>query len=345
MKTRKEVMKEFLEAKAKDAVVAETTVKSDENLKARFFKAFASKDTSALKALQPEIVEEYKSLADGQNVTNAGDGGYLVPVEIYQQIQKKLDYISPIRQYATVVNVGAKTKFNIANGKPQVYWVAEGGAITRKKATFAQKEIDLHKVAGLGGLSWESMNDTVSTPALQDYLVETFAEAIAEAENEAFVNGNGSGKPFGFTNADITPAYTGTTTALTAEDLVKLKYGLNPAYRNNAIFMANSATMAKIVGMTDTTGRPIYVSGLAEGEADRVLGRPAVEVPELADDVIYFAYMKDYIIGVNGSLRIDYGTTGDDFETDKVSVRVIDRVGGRATMGNGFGKLTITSGK
>lgn len=340
MKTRKEIMKEFLDAKAKNTVVAETEVKSDANLKARFFKALASKDVQALKALQPEIVEEYKALTDGQNVTNNADGGYLVPVEVYSQIQDKLKYLSPIRQYANVVNVGAKTKINIADGKPVAYWVAEGGEITRSKATFAQKEIELHKIAGLGGLTYEAMNDTVSVPDLQNYLVDCFAEAIAEAENVAFVNGDGSGKPFGFTSADITPTEV-TATKMSYKALVDLKFAVATPYRANNIFMMNSKTLASLVGLTDEQGRPIYVPAMTENEPDRVLGRPVVEVTELPDNVVYFAYMKDYFIGTAGSLRIDYGTTGDDFETDKISVRVIDRVAGRPIRGDGFAKLTI----
>lgn len=340
MKTRKEIMKEFLDAKAKNTVVAETSVKSDANLKARFFKALAGKDVQALKELQPEIIAEYKALSDGQNVTNNADGGYLVPVEVYSQIQDKLKYLSPIRQYANVVNVGAKTKINIADGKPVAYWVAEGGKITQSKATFAQKEIELHKVAGLGNLTYEAMNDTVSVPELQTYLVNCFAEAIAEAENAAFVNGDGSGKPYGFTSNDIEPKAV-TAGKLDYQALVDLKFAVTAPYRANNVFLMNGNTLAKLVGLTDKQGRPLYVPAMTENEPDMLLGRPVIEVSELADDVIYFNYMKDYFIGVAGSLRIDYGTTGDDFETDRISVRVIDRVAGRPIMGEGFAKLTI----
>lgn len=340
MKTRKEIMKEFLEAKAKGVVINESKVKSDEKLKQRFFKALAEKDVQALKALQPEIKEEYKALTDGQNVTNDTDGGYLVPVEVYQQIQDKLTYLSPIRQYANVVNMGAKLKVNLADGKPTAYWVAEGGTITQSKATFKQKELVLHKVAGLGNLTYEAMNDTVSTPDLQTYLVNCFAEAIAETENEAFVNGDGSNKPYGFTSSDITVTEI-TADTLDYKALADLKFAVTAPYRANNIFMMNSKMLASLVGLTDEQGRPIFVPAVSENEPDRVLGRPVVEVPELADNVIYFAHMQDYIIGTAGSLRIDYGTTGDDFQTDKISVRVIDRVAGRPIMGDGFAKLTI----
>ena len=341
MKTRQEIMKEFLEAKAKNAVATETEIKSDAKLKQRFFSALANKDVQALKELQPEIKEEYKALSDGQNVTNDADGGFLVPVEIYSQIQDKLRYISPIRQYANVINVGAKTKFTLADGKPTAYWVAEGNTITQSKATFKMKDLELHKVAGLGNLTYEAMNDTVSTPALQTYLVDCFAEAIADAENAAFVNGDGSGKPYGFTSNDITPA-TVTAENLDYKAIVDLKFAVTAPYRANNIFLMNGKTLAKLVGLKDGNGRPLYVPALTDAEPDRLLGRPVVEVAELADDVIYFNYMKDYVIGTAGSLRIDYGTTGNDFESDKISVRVIDRVAGRPLMSDGFAKLVIT---
>jgi len=349
MKTRKQIMKEFLDAKAKSVVVtADPQVdakKEAENarveLNAKFFQAVANKDTQALRAMQADIKEEYKALGDGQNVTTDADGGFLVPIDVSNQIIDRLKYLSPIRQYATVLNLGAKTKINIADGKPTAYWVDEGEIITRSKATFSQKELTLEKVAGLGGMSYEALNDTVSTPDLQTYVVNAFAEAISDKEIEAFVNGDGTKKPWGFRSSDITPVAK-TSATLDFKALVSLKYGLKKSYRDRGVFVAGSGAIESLVGLEDSQGRPIFVSGLQENESDVLLGRPVVEVNEIPANEVWYVYLPDYIIGEGGALRVDFGTTGDDFETDKISVRVIHRVAGRPTLSDGFAKLTLS---
>lgn len=320
----------------------EAKAKADKELNARFFKAIADQDKSELRKISNEVESQYKALTDGENVTNNADGGYLVPITVSGQIIDALKTLSPIRQYATVMNLGAKTKVNIGGTKPQGYWVAEGDTITRSKATFNQKDLTLHKVAGLGGLTYEAINDTVSTPDLQSYLVNSFADAIAEQEVGAFVNGDGSGKPYGFRSADITPTAK-TASDVTFASLVTLKYALPQAYRDGAVFLMNSTNLAKLVGLSDDNHRPIFVEGLAQGESSTLLGRPVVEVSEVPNNEIWFAYLKDYIIGDGEAVRVDFGTEGDDFKTDKISVRVIHRVAGRPTLANGFAKLTLTS--
>lgn len=344
MKTRKELMKEFLEAKAKSATPAVDPAegqKSDKQLVAKFFDAIAKQDKSALRALQSDIEAEYKALADGQNVTNDADGGYLVPVEVRGQIIERLKYISPIRQYATVLNLGAKTKINLADGKPVAYWVGEGEEIDRSKVTFGQKTLELNKVAGLGGLTYESLADTVSTPDLQTYVVNAFADAIAEKELDAFVNGDGDEKPYGIRSGDVTPKSV-TATDVDYSSLVKLKFSVAKPYRANGAFLMSSRNVGALVGMKDTTGRPIFTAGITEDEGDVLLGRPIIEAEEVPDNEVWFVHMPDYIIGEGGAIRVDFGTTGDDFETDKISVRVIHRVAGRPTIADGFAKLTLT---
>lgn len=347
MKTRKQIMKEFLDAKAKSAVPAPAdnadaeAQKAKTALNAKFFEAIANKDVAALRAMQEEIKEEYKALTDGQNVTNNADGGYLVPVDVSNQIIDALKYLSPIRQYATVLNLGAKTKVNIADGKPVAYWVDEGEEIDRSKATFKQKELTLEKVAGLGGLTYEAINDTVSTPDLQTYVVNAFAEAIAEKEVDAFVNGDGNKKPFGFRSGDITPVVKNATNVSYAS-LVSLKYALKKAYRERGVFLAGAGAIESLVGLEDDHGRPLFIPAMTEGEGDQVLGRPVVEVNEIPANEVWYAYLGDYIIGDGGALRVDFGTTGDDFETDKISVRVIHRVAGRPTISDGFAKLVLS---
>lgn len=326
-----------------DDAKSSETVKAEKALSAKFFKAVADKDAVALREVSTEAREQYKALTDGQNITNDADGGYLVPVTVSNQIIDELKYISPIRQFATVLNLGAKTKINIGGTKPVGYWVAEGEAIPRSKVTFTQKDLTLHKIAGLGGLTYEAINDTVSSPDLQAYLVSQFANAIAVKEIGAFVNGDGVGKPFGFRSADITPKAV-TATDISYSSLVALKFGLTKVYRDGGVFMMNGTNLQKVVSLKDDNGRPLYMDNMkTEGGYETLLARPVVEVNEIPNNEVWYVTLKDYIIGDGSAVRVDIGTEGDDFKTDKISVRVIHRVAGRPTLSEGFAKLTLSS--
>lgn len=351
-KTKAEIVKEFLNEKAKATIPVEmnsTAKQENKELNQKFFKALATGSKTELRALQDEIASGYsKDAGDKQQVAVNADGGMLVPVDISLAIIDKLKYLSPIRQYARVIKVGAKSKFTIADKKPTANWVNEAEALTVSKATFSQKDFVLNKVGGLGKFTYEALNDTASTPDLQNYVVSQFAEAIAEVQNNAFVNGDGSKKPFGFRSSDITPKeVTQTGANLKYNDLVSLKYALAKPYRDTGVFMANGNTIAKLVGMTDTTGRPLFVPAMTENEPDTLLGRPLIEVNEIPANLgtakneseIWYANLNDYIIGDNEAIRIEFGTTGDDFETDKISLRVIARTAGRPVSGDGFAVL------
>ena len=89
MKTRKQIVKEFLDQKAKATTLnieKASEKKTDANVLKSFYKALADRDTTALKELQGEIAKSY----DGQSVGTDANGGYLVPVELSDRIREQL---------------------------------------------------------------------------------------------------------------------------------------------------------------------------------------------------------------------------------------------------------------
>lgn len=347
MKTRKQIVKEFLDEKAKATVVkttdGEETKGTDKNAVASFYKALANKDTSSLSALQEEIAKGYKALGDGQNISTDGDGGYLVPVELSDRIREQLVYISPIRQIATVIsNMPAKLDLPFENAIPTTYWVGEGVAPTQSKSTFTKISLVAHKMGGFGKFTHESLVDTATNPDLQNFVAQRFAISLAQKENDAFVNGDGSGKPYGFRSNQITPK-TGAIAgaALAYADLVKAFYGVHPVSRSQGVWVMGTENIAKVVGLVDLQGRPIYVPAMSENAPATLLGRPIYEVPEVPATEIWYGDFKNYIIGDREGTRIAFGTTGNDLESDMISLVIFKRVAGVPTYGDAFYKLTL----
>ncbi|WP_449405972.1 phage major capsid protein [Massilia phosphatilytica] len=125
-------------------------------------------------------------------------GGYAVPKTIEQQIARLSVDISPIRQIATVRQVGTTDYHELfdLNGA-SFEWLGEGD--TRNQGNTP----DLAEVVPTFGMasakpqaSEESLDDLFFN--VEDWLVSSASEAIGQGEGAAFIGGNGTKKPTGF---------------------------------------------------------------------------------------------------------------------------------------------------
>ena len=67
---------------------------------------------------------------------------------------------------------------------------------------------------------------------LENYIIVQFGKALANAEEDAFLNGNGTGKPTGIFDATGGGHLLNTlTAALKSDDMLDLVYGLKRPYR------------------------------------------------------------------------------------------------------------------
>jgi len=130
------------------------------------------------------------------------------------------------------------------------------------------------------------------------WLAERIADRFLRAESEAFVNGNGVGKPSGFlsktkvansawTWGSIGYVATGTSGAFDANEpadsLIDLVYTLGAEYRANAAFVMNSKTAGDVRKMKDSQGRFLWMEGLAAHQPARLMGYPVAVVEDMPD--------------------------------------------------------------
>ena len=130
---------------------------------------------------------------DVSNVLQEGideAGGYLVPDEYDRRLIDVLDEENVLRGLATTIRTSGERKINIAATKPAALWVEEGGALTFGDATFDQKLLDAHKLHVAIKITEELLADNAFQ--LEDYIIAQFGKAIANAEEDAFLNGDGT---------------------------------------------------------------------------------------------------------------------------------------------------------
>ena len=205
----------------------------------------------------------------------AEDGGYLVPDEYDSRLIKKLTEENVFRKLAHRITTAGQHKINIAATTPAAAWIDEGEALTFGDATFAQINLDAHKLHVAVKVTEELLYGSMFD--LESYIIDEFSKALGNAEEDSFINGNGTGKPLGILaatgGADVGVTTAGAT-AITADEVINLVYSLKRPYRKNAVFLMNDATIAIVRKLKDGNGVYLWQPALTMGEPDRLLGYP-----------------------------------------------------------------------
>lgn len=199
-------------------------------------------------------------------------GGYLVPDEWDNRLIQALEEENIMRRLGTTITTSGQHKINIAASKPAAAWVEEGGNLTFGDAAFDQVMLDAHKLHVAVKLSEELLYDNAYN--LESHLIDQFGRALANAEEDAFLNGDGNGRPTGIFDAsgggEAKVIAAGDT--LAADDIIDLVYTLKRPYRKNARFLMNDQTVALIRKLKDSNGQYLWQPSLTQGEPDRLLG-------------------------------------------------------------------------
>ena len=258
--------------------------------------------SAMLNALRSNFRQVSNVLVEGMDAS----GGYLVPDEYDARLIEALEQENVIRKLGTVIQTSGERKINVAATKPAASWVEESGALVFSDPTFDQKILDAYKLSVAVKVSEELLADNQYD--LEGYLIRSFGQAIANAEEEAFLTGDGVSKPTGLLHPTL-GGQIGITTAgnaITADEVVDLIYKLKRPYRAKASFIMADSTLAFLRKLKDGTGQYIWSPGLAAGEPDRLLGYPvytSAYVPAVAagQPVIAFGDISYYNIGDRGT--------------------------------------------
>ena len=236
----------------------------------------------------------------------ASDGGYLVPEEYDSRLIEGLEEENIFRRLGTTITTSGERKINIAGAKPAAAWIDEGEELTFGDAKFDQINLDAHKLHVAVKVTEELLYDNAF--GLENYLLRQFSKALANAEEDAFLNGDGAGKPLGIF-AEEGGAQVGVTAAsatdITADEIINLVYALKRPYRKKAKFIMNDQTIAVLRKLKDENGQYLWQPSLQAGEPDRLFGYEVMTsayVPMIAagKPVIAFGDFSYYNIGDRG---------------------------------------------
>jgi HK97 family phage major capsid protein len=236
---------------------------------------------------QDDHVKAFKSyLATGRavklRVSSDAQGGYFVPTELYDELVTALSEDSLLRKAgARVFNMPSYiVKVPGFSYSAAAALTSEGTAATATEPTANSVTFTAYRYTKLTKASIELMQDS-NFDVWREILAVDYANAFADAENEAFTLGTGSGQPQGIINSPVGKT-TASKNAITADEIVEWIYSLDYKYRQNAVIMLSDSALLVIRKLKDTTNQFLWQPGLAGGQPDRILGIPVITNNKLA---------------------------------------------------------------
>lgn len=304
------------------------------------------------RGVDPRLME-LQAAAQGAGEAVPADGGYIVQQDFANEIMRLMhDRGQLLSRVRRIPVSGNGLKLNAIDESSRVdgsrggavrgYWVDEGSAPTASRPKFKRVNLELKKVAALGYASDELLGDA---PAMSAIFSEEFANELVFKVEDAIYEGDGAGKPTGFANSTVNPAFISVTkesgqTAATivANNVIKMRSRLWAPSRANSVWFINQDVEPQLALMTivvGTGGVPVYMpaSGLSEDGYDRLFGRPVVPIEFAATlgtvgDIV-LADLSQYALIDKGGVRQDT-SMHVAFTTAEQAFRALWRVDGQS---------------
>lgn len=299
---------------------------------------------------------EIKAAAQGAGEAIPADGGFLVQQDFVSAIELGMvtggQILSRVRRIPVTgnglsFNVLAETDRATGSrwGSVRGYWVDEGDAPTASRPKFRKVELTLKKIAALGYASDELLEDAAAMTAI---FTESFANELRFLVEDAVYEGDGAGKPAGFTHANnlslvsVTKETNQAASTVVAQNVMKMRSRLFGPSRANSVWLINQDIEPQLQQMTlavGTGGVPVYMpaSGLSEDGFDRLYGRPVIPI-EYASTLgtvgdIVLCDPSQYILIDKGGVR-QATSMHVAFTTEEQAFRASLRVDGQSAWAN-----------
>lgn len=249
------------------------------------------------------------------NKGTAEEGGFLTPVEWDRTITDMLRNESPMRQLAQVQVTGKAGWSKLFNmGGTGSGWVGE---------TDERPETDTPTLKALGFGHGEIYANPAATQQMLDdaeinieaWLAAEVQAEFAEQEALAFISGDGVKKPAGIltyvtggANASKHPfgaikaINSGAAADISSDAALDLIYGLPKKYRQNAQFLTNNLTIAKLRKLKDGDGNYLWQPSAQAGQPATFHGYGLAEdenMPDVAANalpILFGDFKRGYLI-------------------------------------------------
>ena len=107
---------------------------------------------------------------------------------------------------------------------------------------------------------------------IEKYLADTFAQRLTEAEEEAFITGDGINKPTGLIQQAAVGCETQMAGSITLDDILNLIFSVPEKYRRNGVLLMNDATLLHLYRLCAVQGTNLWFGKINDGKDDTFFG-------------------------------------------------------------------------
>jgi HK97 family phage major capsid protein len=278
--------------------------------------------TGAMDSMAHKVVmtpaQVMKLIADGQDYASIKAtqvesqdqlGGYLVPEDFRDKVVERIQGLTPMRGIADTITTSRDrvTMPVITGGDDQytgsvrVFKVDESPTSTQAAtdARFGSTTIPVYTIMGHAAISKDVLEDTTGATSIMAIMQRQFASAYSVFEDREFLTGNGiagpqgilkdatTGGPYTFAYGTVTTVNSGAATALTADSIRALPYGVATQYRQaGGMWLMSRGTLRVIKSLKAGDGTYLWSSrgdtpALQNGAPASLEGFPIMETETL----------------------------------------------------------------
>ena len=252
---------------------------------------------------------DWASIQNTMSTTTNSEGGFTVATEVATSVLEALKTYGGMRAVADVIQTaqGNPINFPTSDGTSEVgELIGENTTATSADVTFGVKTLTTYKYSSkIVAVPYELLQD--SSVDVEALVRNRLTTRLGRITNTHFTTGTGSSQPNGIVTASAVgkTGATGQTTSVLYADLIDLQHSVDPAYRANATFMMNDATLRSLRKIVDGQSRPIFVPGyevgVPGGVPDTLLGSPLVVNQDVA---VMAASAKSILFGDFSNYKI-----------------------------------------
>ena len=292
---------ESMNTQKRDAFNAENVFESAE-YRSAFLKTMLNQKLNEVEtrafALGMEVAEKRN---DAYNT--ASNSAAVLPTATLNEIIKKARTIGGLLGECRAFNMPTKISIPIGTPATKADWHTEAAAVESENVTLASVAFDGYEIMKVFSISEKVRK--MSIGAFESYLVDELTACVMELLGYALINGTGSGQGTGLESGVTWVKTAGATqnevevaaaTDLTYADVVSVVALLKRGYAAGAKWAMNNKTLyTYFYGMTDDTGRPLFISDPKSESIGRILGFDVVVDDNIADGKAYLGNYAKYL--------------------------------------------------
>jgi len=284
---------------------------------------------------------------DDQEMGDDELGGYLVPDEYQSEIKLVIQENSIVRARATVIPAGASPDATVKMpaldqtaedgtglyGGIDVTWISEGGTKVQQETAFKEISLSPYEVAGSIVVTDKLLRNA---PAIEPLVTRLFRGALASAEEDKFLSGDGTGCPTGFIgHASNVAVNRQTANKIVYADIVNMF--TSKLSGGSYVWVASGSALAELMKMKDFESADSDAPSLVF-QPDARAGMPGsmLGIPVLSSDLVPTLGTKGDLSLVDFSyylIKDGYGVAIDAsphvyFQTNKTMIKAFNNVDG-----------------